>query len=96
MKQPCVYILASRPRGTLYIGVTSDIVGRVWQHKTDDVDGFTKENGVHMLVYFEQHETILGAIPREKQIKHWNRAWKFRLIALANPDWRDLFDEIAQ
>ena len=95
MKNPCVYILASRRNGTLYLGVTSDLVKRVWEHKGDFVDGFSKQYGVHLLVYFEQHETMADAILREKQIKKWERAWKLRLIEEKNPGWRDLFDEIA-
>jgi putative endonuclease len=95
MKTPCVYILASSRNGTLYIGVTSDIVKRVWEHKGDFVDGFSKDYGVHMLVYFELHDRMEDAILREKQMKKWNRAWKLRLIEERNPHGRDLYDEIA-
>ena len=95
MKQPCVYILASKRNGTLYIGVTSDVVKRVYEHKNDLVDGFTKEYGVHMLVYLEMHETMEAAITRETQLKKWNREWKLELIEKENPDWKDLYDEIA-
>ena len=95
MKRPFVYILASQPNGTLYVGVTSDLPARVWQHRNDLVDGFTKRYGVHRLVYVEAHETMEDAILREKRIKRWRRAWKVRLIELANPEWRDLYDEIA-
>ena len=95
MKNPCVYILASRQNGTLYIGVTSDLVKRVWEHKGDFVEGFSKEHGVHTLVYFELHQTMEDAILREKQLKKWNRAWKLRLIEQGNPHWRDLYDDIA-
>jgi putative endonuclease len=93
MKQPCVYILASRPYGTLYIGVTSELFERVGIHKQDLVDGFTKRYGVHRLVYYEMHETMEDAIRREKQIKEWKRVWKIRLIESMNPEWIDLFDE---
>ncbi|MDE2112202.1 MAG: GIY-YIG nuclease family protein [Alphaproteobacteria bacterium] len=89
-----VYILASKRNGTLYTGVTSDIVNRTWQHKSDLIDGFTKRYGVHRLVWFEEHGDIYDAIAREKQIKGWNRAWKIRLIEKMNPDWRDLYPEI--
>jgi putative endonuclease len=93
-RQPTVYILASRRNGTLYVGVTSDLVGRIWLHRNDLVEGFTKDYGVHMLVYHEQHLTIYGAITREKQIKELRRAWKLRLIEERNPTWRDLSEEI--
>ncbi|QPC44479.1 GIY-YIG nuclease family protein [Kaustia mangrovi] len=94
-KRPCVYILASKPNGTLYVGVTSDLVRRVWAHKTGAVEGFTRQYGVHMLVYFEFHETMPEAIMREKRLKKWNRAWKIELIGGFNADWRDLYDDIA-
>ena len=94
MKQPCVYILASRRNGTLYTGVTSNLVQRVWQHKNGLVDGFTRKYGVHTLVWFEVHETMQSAIGREKAIKEWRRAWKLSLIEAANPSWRDLYDDI--
>ncbi len=93
-KQPSVYILASKRNGTLYTGVTSDLVKRVWEHKSDLVQGFTRRYGVHMLVYFELHDTMLAAIQREKQIKKWNRSWKLELIEKVNPQWRDLFHEL--
>ena len=95
MKQPCVYILASGPQGTLYIGVTSDLRKRVWEHKGDFVDGFSKQYGVHSLVYFELHDRMEEAILREKQMKRWKRAWKIRLIEETNPHWQDLYDAIA-
>ena len=95
MKQPCVYILASKRNGTLYIGVTSNLLQRVWQHKNDFVDGFTKRYGVHTLVWYESHETMEGAIMREKAIKVWNRAWKLKEIEKANPSWRDLYGDLA-
>ena len=94
MKQPCVYILASQRNGTLYVGVTSNLVRRVWQHKSDLVEGFTRKYRVHMLVWFEVHETMESAITREKAIKGWQRKWKLDLIETANPAWRDLYGEI--
>ena len=86
-----VYILASQRNGTLYIGVTSDLIRRVWEPKNKFVEGFTKQHEVHELMWFEQHEDIEFAIIREKQIKKWNRAWKIRLIETANPYWNDLY-----
>ena len=94
MKQPCVYILASRRNGTLYTGVTSNLVQRVWQHKNDLVESFTKKYCVHTLVWFELHETMASAIEREKAIKGWRRAWKLALIEAMNPQWRDLYEDI--
>jgi putative endonuclease len=93
-KQPAVYILASRRNGTLYIGVTSNLAGRIWEHKNDLVQGFTKQYQVHRLVYYELHEDMASAISREKQIKKWNRAWKLELIERGNPDWNDLWEKI--
>ena len=93
-KQPCVYILASRRNGTMYIGVTSALVKRIWVHKNDLVDGFTKEYGIHTLVWYEMHGSMLRAIEREKAIKKWNRDWKVRLIESRNPEWRDLYEDI--
>ena len=90
-KQPAVYILASRRNGTLYTGVTSDLVKRVWQHKNDLTDGFSKRHGVHTLVYYETHESMESAITREKQIKAGSRQKKLKLIETANPDWNDLY-----
>ena len=89
-----VYILASKKNGTLYIGVTSDLIKRIYEHKNELVKGFTKEYGVHNLVYFETTESVESAIAREKQLKKWNRAWKIRLIEKCNPDWRDLYSEL--
>jgi len=89
-----VYILASKRNGTLYIGVTSDLVKRVWEHKNHLVEGFTKKYGVDKLVYHETHETAESAIAREKKMKKWNRAWKIRLIEKDNPDWHDLYEEL--
>jgi putative endonuclease len=94
MKQPCVYILASQRNGTLYVGVTSNLVQRVWQHKSDLVEGFTKKYEVHVLVWYEAHETMESAITREKTIKGWQRKWKLDLIESANPAWRDLYGDI--
>lgn len=93
-KQPCVYILASQRNGTLYVGVTSDLVKRIWEHKNDAVDGFTKKYAVHILAFYELHADMMGAIAREKQLKKWNRAWKIELIESLNPEWRDLWEEI--
>ncbi|MYA96508.1 MAG: GIY-YIG nuclease family protein [Nitrospinae bacterium] len=95
MKQPCVYILANERRGTLYIGVTSDLVRRVWQHRSGTAKSFTKRYGVHALVWYESHETMESAIAREKSIKNWRRAWKLELIEEGNPEWRDLYEDIA-
>ncbi len=89
-----VYILSSGKNGTIYIGVTSDLKRRVWEHKHDLVKGFTKEYGVHNLVYFEQYEDIEQAILREKQMKTWKRFWKIKLINKCNPDWTDLYETI--
>ena len=94
MKQPAVYILASERNGTLYTGVTSDLVARTWQHREHVVDGFTKRYNVTMLVWYELHGSMDAAILREKQIKKWNRAWKLRLIQEANPRWNDLWCDI--
>ena len=92
----CVYILASRIGGTLYIGVTNDLVRRVYEHREGVADGFTKKYQVHRLVYFEQHSDIEAAIRREKRLKKWNRAWKVRLIEETNPNWDDLYVGIAR
>jgi putative endonuclease len=89
-----VYMLASAPYGTLYLGVTSDLVKRVWEHREGVVDGFTKEYGVKQLVWYETHADAISAITREKQLKRWNRAWKINLIQKENPQWRDLFETI--
>jgi putative endonuclease len=92
VKQPCVYILASRRNGTLYAGVTSDLIKRVWEHKNHLVEGFTKRYGVDRLVWYEPHETMDSAIRREKAIKEWKRAWKLELIEKSNPEWTDLYE----
>jgi putative endonuclease len=89
--QPAVYILASQAHGTLYVGVTSDLVARVWQHKNNLVEGFTQKYHVHTLVYFELHATMYEAISREKQLKAGSRAKKISLIEANNPDWQDLY-----
>ena len=93
-RQPCVYLLASKRNGTLYLGVTSNLAQRVWQHKGDLVEGFTKHYGVHTLVWYEGHGTMESAITREKAIKGWRRSWKIRLIEEYNPHWRDLYEEL--
>ena len=91
MKQPCVYLLASRRNGTLYIGVTSNLLRRVHEHRTDAVPGFTRKYQVHTLVWFEQHATMDTAIAREKALKEWKRSWKIEMIEAGNPRWVDLF-----
>ena len=94
MKLPCVYILASQRNGTIYVGVTSDLVKRIWQHKSELVEGFTKKYQVHTLVWYEAHDTMESAIVREKQIKAWKRLWKLALIEQSNPSWQDLCGQI--
>ncbi|MFC6632497.1 GIY-YIG nuclease family protein [Microbulbifer taiwanensis] len=93
-RQPCVYILASKRNGTLYTGVTSNLIQRIWQHKNDFIKGFTTKYGVKTLVWFELHGTMENAINREKTIKNWQRAWKLNLIEKSNRHWRDLYPEI--
>lgn len=93
-KQPTVYLLANRKRGTLYIGVTSDLVRRVAEHKTGALGGFTKRYEIHQLVWYEAHGSMGSAIKREKAIKKWKRSWKLELIETNNPDWWDLYDTI--
>ena len=93
-KLAVVYLLANKRNGTLYIGVTSDLIKRVWEHKNNVIAGFTKTYCVHRLVYFELHADMYSAITREKQIKKWSRAWKLDLIEKDNPTWRDLYAEI--
>lgn len=90
-----VYILASDRNGTLYVGVTSNLVQRIWQHRNDEIEGFTKRYRVHRLVWFESQPDAISAITREKQIKEWKRAWKLALIEAGNPQWRDLYETIA-
>lgn len=94
MKQPCVYILASKKNGVLYIGVTSNLVKRIWQHKNNEVKGFTKKYHIHNLVWFEIHETMESAISRERKLKKWRRDWKITLIEKGNPEWIDLYSNI--
>jgi putative endonuclease len=94
VRQYYVYILARRPGGATYVGVTNDLVRHVYEHKSGLVPGFTKRYGIDRLVYFEVYDTAYNAIQREKNIKHWPRAWKTRLIAQSNPAWRDLYEEI--
>lgn len=93
-KQPAVYMLASKKNGTLYIGVTSDLIRRIWEHKHDVVEGFTKKYQVHRLVWYELHETMDAAICREKAMKNWKRAWKISRIETVNPDWKDLYQSL--
>jgi putative endonuclease len=93
-KQPCIYLLASGRNGTLYVGVTSNLIKRVWEHKNHVVDGFTKKYQVDRLVWYEVHETMESAIQREKAIKEWQRAWKLRLIEKFNPDRADLYETL--
>ena len=95
MKQYYVYFVASRPGGALYVGVTSDLVRRVYEHRNGLIEGHTKRYGIDRLVYFEIYDSSYAAIQREKNIKHWPRAWKTRLIGTKNPSWCDLYDEIA-
>jgi putative endonuclease len=94
MKTPYVYILASKKNGTIYIGVTNDLIRRVYEHKNDLVPGFTHHYRVHDLVYFEAYDDIMSAIQREKNLKKWNRGWKIRLIEKDNPEWRNLYEKI--
>ena len=96
MRSYWVYILASRPRGTLYVGVTSNLIRRIYEHREGLVAGFTKAHSVKMSVYYEQHATAMAAIQREKNIKHWPRKWKIDLIRSLNPDWRDLWEGITR
>ena len=94
MKQPVVYLMASRRNGTLYAGVTSDLIKRVWQHKNHVAEGFTEKYDVNLLVWFEPHPTMESAITREKSIKEWQRSWKIKLIEKTNPDWNDLYETL--
>lgn len=91
MKKYYVYILASKRNGTLYIGVTNDLMQRVYEHKNDLIDGFTKKYGVHRLVYYEQYDDVVNAIQREKRLKKWTRQWKIELIEKENLEWKDLY-----
>lgn len=94
MKQPTVYILASRRNGTLYVGVTSDLTTRIWQHKCHTFEGFTSRHHMTRLVWFKIHDTMGGAIAREKTLKKWNRRWKLELIERCNPEWTELYDSL--
>jgi putative endonuclease len=89
-----IYILTNKPNGVLYVGVTNDLVRRVCEHREGVADGFTRRHGLKRLVYFERYDDIRTAIQREKNMKHWSRAWKVGLVIAGNPDWRDLFDEL--
>lgn len=89
-----VYMLASQRNGTLYVGVTNDIIRRTWEHKNDLIEGFTRKYGVHRLVWYEVHHDIHAAIAREKRLKHWNRAWKIRLLEEKNSGWNCLYDRM--
>jgi len=91
---PCVYLLASKRNGTLYTGVTSNLVKRVWEHKHHVVEGFTKKYSVDILVWYEVHETMESAIHREKAIKNWKRAWKIKVIEAMNLQWKDLYSDL--
>ena len=93
-KEPCVYILASNKNGTLYVGVTSNLVQRVYQHRENQVEGFTKRYGIHQLVWYELHDTMDSAISKEKRLKTWERAAKIRLIESINPNWQDLWPSL--
>ena len=93
-RQPCVYMLASKRNGTLYTGVTSNLLKRVWEHKNNLVEGFTKKYGVHTLVWYELHDTMDSAIQREKTIKNWKRAWKLKVIEKMNSYWRELYSDL--
>jgi len=93
-RQSCVYMMASQRNGTLYIGVTSNLIKRIWEHKTNVVEGFTKKYDIHTLVWYEIHETIGSAIQKEKTLKKWRRKWKMDLIESFNPEWKDLYKTI--
>jgi putative endonuclease len=96
MRSYWVYILANRPRGTLYVGMTGDLIRRVQEHREGLIKGFTTEHDVKLLVYYEEHSTAIGAIQREKNLKHWSRKWKIDLIRSMNPDWQDLWSVIVR
>ena len=93
-RQPSVYILSSKRNGTLYTGVTSNLIKRVWQHKNNAIEGFTKKHSIHTLVWYELHETMESAIQKEKCIKNWKRTWKLKLIEEKNPLWNDLYNDL--
>ena len=94
MNRYYVYILASQPNGTLYVGMTNNLARRIWEHKNNLVEGFTRRYGVHHLVWYEVADSALTAITREKQLKKWNRTWKIQLIEKMNPEWRDLYNDL--
>jgi putative endonuclease len=94
MEESYAYILASRPNGTLYIGSTSNLVKRIWEHKNKVISGFTEKYNVHILVYYEAHQNIMEAARRERRFKNWCRQWKLNMIEKFNPTWRDLYEEI--
>jgi len=93
-RQPAVYILANKRNGTLYVGVTSDLIKRIWEHKNNVVKGFTERYSVHQLIWYELHETMESAIRKEKMLKNWKRVWKLELIERNNPNWQDLYGTI--
>ena len=95
MREAWVYIVTNKPNGTLYLGVTSNLQRRIWEHREGVLPGFSKRYGLKRLVYVERHATILAAIQREKNMKHWSRTWKVRLILASNPNWDDLYPQIA-
>jgi|SRR5579872_6222658 len=90
-----VYIVTNRPNGTLYVGVTSNLARRVWEHRAGVADGFTKRYGLKRLVFVERHDDIRATLQREKNLKHWSRAWKVKPIRQENPNWDDLYDQLA-
>ena len=94
VRAPCVYMIASKRNGTLYTGVTSNLVQRVWQHRNGFVEGFTRQYGIHLLVWYEMHSTMESAMTREKQLKKWRRSWKVHLIEEMNRDWVDLYQQL--
>jgi len=93
-RQPAVYILANKRNSTLYVGVTSDLIKRIWEHKNNVVKGFAERYSVHQLVWYELHETMESAIRKEKMLKNWKRVWKLELIERSNPNWQDLYETI--
>ncbi len=95
-KQPAIYMLTNRRDGVLYIGVTSNLLKRIWEHKNNIVDGFSKRYNAHKLVWYELHPTMDSAIVREKRLKNWKREWKISLIEQTNPQWNDLYDGICE
>ena len=94
-REPAVYIITNQPKGTLYIGVTSNLPSRIWNHKQRTVEGFAKRYGLDQLVWYEYHDEMEQAILREKRLKKWERPWKLRLVHESNPEWRDLFEDLA-